>query len=193
MPVIPSSAYGQVNFVFSNDSNPNPAEITLGVTGDIGDGPATVDLLAGAFADRILPFLCDDIALVATRLKIGPNDTGPSYENTTVTEGGDTGDGVPANTSILVRKVTALGGRAGRGRFFLPGLRENRLDSGGNIDGTYVSDLQGALDSFYDDMAAALIVPVVLHGAESPLSVPTAITSFSVQSRAGTQRRRMRR
>lgn len=192
MPVIPSSAYGQVNFVFSNDSNPNPAEVTLGVTGDISDGAAATDLIAGAFANRIMPFLVDDIALVATRLKIGPNATGPSFENTTVTEGGDTGDGVPANTSILVRKVTDLGGRAGRGRWYLPGLRENRVDSGGNIDGSYVSDLGGAIDLFLEDLADALIVPVVLHGADSPLSVPTGITGMSVQSRAATQRRRMR-
>lgn len=192
MPVIPNSSFAQVNYVFSNDSNPNPAEITLGLGGDFSDGATVTDFLAGAFADRILPFLSDNIALVATRLKVGPNSTGPSFENTVVTEGGDTGLAVPANTSILVRKVTASGGRAGRGRWYLPGLRESRVDSGGNIDGTYVSDLGAALDLYFDDLEGADLIPEVLHGAGSPIGTPTPITSFQVQSRAATQRRRMR-
>lgn len=192
MPVIPNSSFAQVNYVFSNDANPNPAEVTLGLGGDFGDGAAVTDFLEGAFADRILPFLSDGIALVATRLKVGPNSTGASFENTNVTEGGDTGLMVPANTSILVKKITASGGRAGRGRMYLPGLRESRIDGGGNIDGTYVSDLGGAFDNFFDDLTGADLIPEVLHGAGSPIGTPTPITSFQVESRAATQRRRMR-
>lgn len=192
MPVIPAG-FGQINIRLQNDANLNPAEVTLGF--EIGAGTPSVALCNDIYDDvvtRLMPFTSSDLALNSVSMKIGPTETGPSYEYIEVTEGGDAGLAVPANTALLVRKVTALGGRAGRGRLYWPGVRESRVDSGGNVDGTFVTDFQVGWTGLYNDLLVHVAALVVLHGPDSPLSTPTPIEQLILQSRCATQRRRMR-
>jgi hypothetical protein len=48
------------------------------------------------------------------------------------------------------------------------------------------------MDNFLADLGTALLIPVVLHGATSPLSTPTTILELNVDGVAATQRRRLR-
>lgn len=102
------------------------------------------------------------------------------------------GDALVVNSSVLVRKVTASGGRKHRGRCFLPpyGTHNGQVDAAGNLDTGHRNNLNADWAGFYDALVAGGVSPVLLHS--DPLDTPTPITSFVVQGVLATQRRRMR-
>jgi hypothetical protein len=113
------------------------------------------------------------------------------YEAPLSTVGTNAGTGLPSNCALLVRKVTALGGRKYRGRNFWPAayLYESSVDQRGVIAGATLSSLQTAMDNFLLELIDLEVVPMLLHsGSEDP----TNIVSFAVDGTIATQRRRMR-
>lgn len=194
MAVIPDD-YAQANFKFGGTGVPSGAEVTLGLSVAAGSPtPATIgaDLIANWMA-TIATVMPSSIVLEGCLVKFGPNDLGPSAE----VSGGGPGTGGGAQTSIavaiLVQKLTAIGGRPGRGRMFIPGAQESEVAPDGTLSGAFVAGLQSELNTFYADMVTNGIPPYLLHSVGSPLTTPTAITSFQVQSVVATQRRRQRR
>lgn len=119
--------------------------------------------------------------------------TGPiSGSSTGYMNGGTSLSTAPPNTALLLRKNTARGGRMGKGRCFLPPLwiAENNLDEYGAWAGSNISTAQALWDSALTALLASDCPPVLLH---SDGSTPNAITSWTLQGTAATQRRRMRR
>jgi hypothetical protein len=100
---------------------------------------------------------------------------------------------IPSNCAMIVTKNTALGGRRYRGRMFFPPiiLNEGAVDPAGNINSSPLASIQGNFDAWFDALIAGDWGPALFHqGAGAP--APTGITSFTVESLCGTQRRRMR-
>lgn len=194
MAVIPAG-FAQANFRYTGGQAPTGAEWTLGldVSSALG-GPAGVanDLIVnyGNTIRTVLPAAC---VLTSVLVKFGPNTTGPSAEVGTTTPG--TGGGTPASSavSILVQKLTALGGRPGRGRLYLPGVQESEVDEAGNLSGAFVDGLQDQFDDFFAELVSSGMPPVLLHSETSPIATPTDVTGFAVQTVVATQRRRQRR
>lgn len=191
MSVIPVN-FCQINYRFTGESAPNGAEVTMGADHTFFDGNVTeaAAAAAGCWVDSVLPFQCDDITLAEVMVKFGPNNTGAAGVWPVAEVGLDAGSSEAPAVSILVRKITADGGRAGRGRMYIPGVRDTRVDSGGHVDGTYAMDLGIGLVTYKDAMADADLVPVVLHGPDSPITTPSPIEFLPVQPYVGTQRRR---
>lgn len=106
--------------------------------------------------------------------------------------GSAAGQTVPPNCSLLVKKNTALGGRKGRGRLFVPpyGLADTMVSNAGFLEDAQRGILQTAWDSLITELNANNLVPTLFHS--DPLDLPTTITSFTVQAQLATQRRRMR-
>jgi hypothetical protein len=75
---------------------------------------------------------------------------------------------------------------------YWPGVQESEVDPSGTLSGAFVTGAQTAMDNFLADLGTALLIPVVLHGATSPLSTPTTILELNVDGVAATQRRRLR-
>lgn len=99
-------------------------------------------------------------------------------------------DTPPQNCAVLIRKQTALGGRPGRGRMFLPPFAcdEGNVAPNGMLDPDFRSDTQDNIDAWMGALS-----PVLLHDSLTPGSpAPTPITSFVVDTRIATQRRRLR-
>lgn len=96
----------------------------------------------------------------------------------------------PPNNAILVRKVTAQGGREHTGRMYMPGVDETGADNTGLLTTAYVAALQASVNGMLGDMSTNDIPMYVLH--QNPLTPPTLVTSLVVQSRTATQRRRLR-
>lgn len=193
MALIPSG-FAQINWKFTGTSCPNGAEVTLGV--DISSYAGTPAAAAGdaiaawtASIDAITPAT---VTLASVLVKFGPNATGPSAEVTSGNAGSGGGASTSPNVCWLVHKNTALGGRAGRGRMYWPGVQESEVDPSGALTTAFQTGAQTAMNTFLSSLATDLLIPVVLHGAASPLSAPTTITSFTVDGRAATQRRRLR-
>lgn len=98
---------------------------------------------------------------------------------------------LPNNCAFLVKKRTALAGPKNRGRFYLPPyhLSEGEVTRNGTLSSTLYADVQGRLNGWYANITANQCTPVVQHSDGSG-SIP--ITSFVLQTRIATQRRRMR-
>lgn len=194
MAVIPEG-FGQANFRFIGSAVPLGAECTLGLEMPLPTPtPAeAAEVFYEAWQTRIQPFQVDQCNLFSVLMKFGPTETGVFFEFTGISEGGDDGEPDTPATAVLVRKLTVDGGRAGRGRMFVPGIRESRIEAGGHVNGTFRLDMQAGFDNFQSDIEDADYKLMVLHGEGSPLDEPSEVLSFSVDSTAATQRRRMRR
>jgi hypothetical protein len=123
-------------------------------------------------------------------------DGGPPavYESPAVTHAGtNAGPPLPPNCAFLLRKRTALGGRKGRGRMFIPagvGVGEDSVPS----TGVLLEAQRAPLATRYNDWINSLgPSPVLFHDSATPGSTaPTPITSFTLEARLATVRRRLR-
>lgn len=113
------------------------------------------------------------------------------YEENLNVLGTQVAPGLPSNCALLVRKLTALGGRKNKGRFYFPScyLFEANVDQRGVIAGTQLTALQTAFSNFHASLILNDVQPVLLHDGPE---VPTNITQLAVQPTIATQRRRMR-
>ena len=182
----------QANLVFTGSIVPLGAEVTLGFrhSGFTGDPVDAAEAIYTAFTTPVSTWATADLNFDRVRVKYGPNATGPSAEFAASSTGGQSGDAVSPQCSILVRKSTATGGRQGRGRSYLPGMPESKVGGGGALDGTFRSDVQDDLDTAIAELDLLGLNFVLLHG---DLDAPTDITAWSVDLRIATQRRRNRR
>lgn len=130
--------------------------------------------------------------LTGVRVVRGPSETAVISDFGGSDSGDDTGSPATFNTAYLVRKNTLLGGRANRGRIFVPGVGENRVDGAGVLDGTFKTAAQGDLDDFLATTATHNVQMCVLHST-SAIPVLNAVVSLTLQDVAATQRDRMRR
>lgn len=187
--------YLQANYFFEGPDLPFGAEITLGMKYPDATLPsAAASFMGGAiFGSGIDALLDNDLQISKVRVKYGPNDTGPVAEASIgLTGTGGTGGSLPS-ASWLVRKSTLFGGHAGRGRFYVPGLQASSYNNDGTVKLASLGTMQTVMDDFYNALTDTDWSPVLLHGAESPLTTPSVIQAFTVDGRMATQRRRLRR
>lgn len=192
--VIPEG-FAQVNLIFAGAAVPTGAQITMGLF--IEDEESTPTEVGEEFADLwraagISANMSSDVDLAQVLVKFGPNATGPSAL-LGETDGGSLSSPCTPNVAFLVRKNTAAGGRAGRGRFFLPGVVESQVDGAGMIASETRTNLQADLDTLMSSLVSAGLIPTLLHGENAPISTPLQVTSLTVDAKAATQRRRLRR
>lgn len=188
--IIPEE-YGQFNFRFGGSACPLGAEVTMGFSNPTHASAAACAASGLAeFVGEIMPVLTDDVTLVSVLCKLGPNEDGPSAEVASGAAGGISGNTTSPNVAILVHKLTAHGGRHGRGRMYLPGLGEGTVDNGGNIASGSVSDYNAALLGFLGGLDDDDVSAVLLH---SDATTPYPIIGLTADGRAATQRRRLRR
>lgn len=211
MAVIPAG-FAQVNLRFSGSAVPLGAEITFGVENST---PLTADTIADTVGDVIAGtdwdgYWPNTMGLASILVKLGPNATGASAELAYAIAGTSFANAEAPNVAALVTKVTASGGRRGKGRFFQPVPAEAIVATGGLLDSAWQAGLQSELANFLADMSTAGLPLVVLHSypytwtlvggvpkrdydTGAALPVPTPITSLNVAQRVASQRRRNRR
>jgi hypothetical protein len=189
--IIPEG-YGLVNILFLSVATPTGAAVTFGVqnASDFTAAVAGEKVVDAWQTSDIMGPLSSSCATSALRIKLGPTEDGPSYERAMSIGGLESSAAVPPNTSALVRKFTARGGRKGRGRFFLPGLPEGNVTSGGIIDSGIVTALNDACATLLTELANNDVPMALLHdGPETP----NLVSGLTVSDQAATQRRRLRR
>ncbi len=187
------AGYAQVNLIFTGAGVPRGAQVTFGVGGTLSAAalPATADLVANTWLARIAPRIPSTVTLSSVRVKLGPNDTGVAIERSYAHAGLKNTEVDSPQVTILVRKVTARGGRQGRGRMFHPGVEEGSTLSGGLFLASALASLITSFENFRTDLANAAVPMVLLHN--DPLLLPDTITSLDVQQLVATQRRRLRK
>lgn len=194
MAVIPSG-YAQLNIAFAGQAQPNGAQVVFGLKLPVGaEITAISDMIEGAIdTANMKDFVDNESKLDYFLLKFGPNATGPQAIRNLDVTGDMGGDGLVPSVAVLARKLTLDGGRAGRGRTYWPFVLASATDDGGNLTGTWRSDYETMLNNFLGAISVGEANLCVLHGEDSPITIPSLINSFSVQSKVATQRRRLRR
>lgn len=188
--------YAEARFIFDGTSVPLGAVMTLGMDlGGYGGSPAALaGLIASEYnAGGMKGAMTTTCRLAAVEVKFGPDATGPSARVGANVPGTVSTPSASPNVAFNIRKLTAQGGRAGRGRFYQPGVPEAAVGVGGAVDPSVVTGLSGNWETFRQGIELLGIDLVVFHGPGSPLGAPTPITSFAVDPQIATQRRRNRR
>ena len=180
MGVVIPAGFGLLSFHTLTTLDPEEMLWTVGVDLSAVTNPQDVaDDASATWTDNLAPLTSSIVVLNRTVLKVGPSSTGPTFENTDTIPGTDGGALLPPNSAVLVRKLTSLGGRGGRGRAYLPGISSisGSLDSSGAFSGAAAS-------------AVSAGAPLVLLHSDS--TAPTLISSFDCEPKIATQRRRLR-
>lgn len=150
-----------------------------------------------AYANAMKESLTPQTTVVGLTLYFGQDGGDPVVvaSNNAPVVGTSSGSALPPSVAVLVRKVTALGGRQGRGRMFIPGFNEAGVDPSGALVGANLTQLQTDLNQwmgFLNGPGGEGVDPVLLHSTGETVTAPTVISSFSAQPKVATQRRRLR-
>ena len=190
MPV--PSGFGLVSYVFAGEgAGPGGAMVTLGVDHAFDESPTDLATeLAVAYQANIHPLLSSAVQHVETRLRIGTPEGEVVQSVFSAFDGGGTGQNLPPNCAWPVTKYSAFGGRANRGRWFLPGVNEPQVDSTGTISSGAVEDMSEGLIAFLSDLAAADFTPVIFH-SDTELT-PTVILAMLSGNKIYTRGTRLR-
>lgn len=187
------NGFAQANFRYVGPGVPFGAEWTIGIDVDQYAGtPSTLagELAADYIAQSFQSIMAVGVDLSSVLVKYGPNATGATAE-AFATEAGTVASGASPNVAYLVSKLTAQGGRRGRGRLYLPGVTEAGINNSGTVLAATVTNIQTAFTAMHALAIADSRPYVLLHSSTEHF--PDLITSFVAQSIGATQRRRMRR
>nr|CRY97680.1 hypothetical protein [uncultured prokaryote] len=208
MPLIIPPGYGSAAFQYGGNDGTPDYMTTLGLDLSAFGGDFTLA------ADTA--FLCWR-ASMNTRVRstytfkqvvLGVGNDGPGGSVTSskaAVVGGTPGASEVVAMAPILRKQTNVLGRPGRGRMFLPGMLGNvDTASTGNMIPEVYAAIQGVAETFYelltvpaerqteiftDGTADYALPPVLLH---STTTVPTPITAFTLASKVGWIRKRLR-
>lgn len=191
MVTIPTG-YGQLTLAMSGANIEGEAVITQGFQNVGADDAGTIaDLFKSTFtASEFWERFSTTLAFDEARVKLGPSSTGEAAVVDIGLTGAVGGQPVSPQVALLLRKTTALGGRQGRGRTFLPGLPQAALDDSATWDTVEPSECATNWQGIWAAMLLGGQPPVLLH---SGALTPTPVTAFVGASRVATQRRRNRR
>lgn len=189
--------YMQINLRFTRVGDPEPMLTSMAALIEAFDpvtGPD--DLSAAVGTSDMMGITTNDTSYVGLECVIGTGDpsepiTLESIQNTGT--GSSTNPPLPENCALLVKKVTLRGGRKGRGRCYWPDVQIAHVGDAGGITGSDLTAYQTA----WDDLITAIegvdgiTSLVLLHSADED-GDPDVITSWIVQNKIATQRRRLR-
>jgi len=187
MPV-PPAGFQQVNTFYDlAGQGTDDAEVVFGVAlpaFDLTNVNALFDIYTSAFKTML------NNGSLITRMEVHDSSLATITSTHAGVVGTVSGDGTAPQVAYLVKKLTALGGRKNRGRMYLPGPNESKVDADGSVISAFISSSQSSLDNFMTDTGAADIGIVILH---TDLSTPTDVTSLVMEPKVATQRRRLKR
>lgn len=197
MGVIIPVGYGQVTVKMRQASLARQAMCTWGY-----EAPVGLDLDVQATAVRAILTAAGRLwaparyvngwALEQVQLTVNTVSGIFSGEDNTSTPGTLSGEAAPPQVAILIKKNSTLGGRAGRGRMYLPSshISETNITQQGTISSGELTALRNTATSTLDDLNASDWPVRLLHSTGSP--GPNAVTQWTVQQVVATQRRRIR-
>ena len=184
---------------FKHASLARVAVITYGLAINDAIVPSDVDFQRAEFATNVGPTIDNQVTIGPATMRVG-QDGGEvlTVVGTTSSTGGRAGaDSLNCGQAILVKKLTARGGRRGRGRCFIPwAVGDTDVNEVGALTPSVVTALQTAVNAWLTGVAtpAKIDAMVVLHGNGNSLpGLPNTVTSLQVDPIVGSQRRRLGR
>lgn len=160
--------------------------------------------VATAWQAEVMPLITNNVTLAQVIVTDVSSQTGPQGEAVAGGVGGSASAPLPPNIATCVSIRTALRSRSGRGRSYIPGVGEDKVDGAGTITQAY----RDALIVAFEDVDAALAAGAsgLLMGVLSLYSgvdeegnpIPRAAglfsraTTYTCDATIDTQRRRLR-
>jgi hypothetical protein len=202
MAVVIPSGFAQITYNWKHVDANRRWSTVIGVETGIQTAASVGETAINAYVRNLQDVSDASVALESVTVRMGPS-TGPAPGITIEIPADLAGitslQGIAANCTLLVRKLTAVGGRANRGRNYWPGLlAESMVGELGEIDPTIRDNFQVIFIDFFADLASgneaasALIPAVILHDEASPATSPAPVAAIQVDSIVGSQRRRIR-
>lgn len=195
MTLIIPTGFAQVAYRCTLLDDPEPMITTVGLdmsTADPDPTTAAADLLDQWQAAFPPANTFSQYNLQSVTLRIGNGTSSPDLvEVNSPQPGTAVGNPPPQNVTLLVRKLSTLGGRRGRGRMYVPLWMqpESTINANGFLDASARTARQSEINSWLGGVFGF----VILHSTGiTSTPVPTPITSFVVDARVATQRRRLR-
>jgi hypothetical protein len=191
--VIPNG-FVNIHFLFSVTGDAQPMSFAIGaqfVPGDFNPQAISDEAYIAFSGGYAAANWYDQWTFLGTRVEVAAGAIAETMIPLAGT-GGTLGT-VVQNTSVLVKKITGVAGRAHRGRAYFPpiSLAEVDVNNVGMIDSTVVATIQSNWDGFISalDSAADLTFLALLHASADD---PDEINSWQVEGQVATQRRRLR-
>lgn len=192
--------FASITVPIRHSALPRAAAVTFGVDSSNwpGDYVDMCDRIGADFDSALSAGFDSQVSMGPVRASVG-QDGGEnlSVEGTYTWSGDAAGERQSAQIALLVKKLTARGGRRGRGRMYFPWmLSETGVDETGRLGAGVAASYQSLMNNW---RVAALIDPgstplYLLHSAgASAAGNPDEITALLVDPVTGTQRRRVGR
>lgn len=193
-----ASGYAQVSIEMINAALIRPAYITFGVDPVDTDPQLICSSIAGSMngATSLQGLLDTNVTIRRIRVSLGIDGAEDLQGDLAISLAGLTAQSsVAANTALLVHKRTARGGRRGRGRLYIPwSLSTAVVDEAGVITPAAVTAAQSKMTTWLAALNANTVPMVLLHEAGlTATGPPNPVTTLLVDTRIGTQRRRLGR
>lgn len=163
----------------------------FGIDADTPFNQAEADAVSSATGTFLKAIMGSAYAYQGVTITIGNDGENFIFDSTTgLGNGALSATTAPQNTAMLIRKISATGGRRGRGRMYVPGIDEAFVSNAGVITAGQVTAINTHAATFLTNLVAANNPMVILH--DVPEVTPSPVTGLLCQSLVATQRRRLR-
>lgn len=201
MPMTIPSGFAEATFLFRLTDDPETMTTSLGVKHvDLTTAETLAEQLSIPWATWVEGTWGTDYQFIGVDVTLNEDGDLFTGEFRQVSTGIAATNHPVQNTALLVRKNTGVAGRSNRGRMYVPPgrLAEADVNNVGMIDSVDFDTISGEIDTLYDDLVAltgveylALLHAELAGGVPNP-AAPVEITSFQLDQRVATQRRRLR-
>lgn len=198
MSLIIPDGFAQVAIPIQHTLLARQAITTFGIdlSGFAGTDPQAADAVMTCWINFVQPVMDSNTTAGPAILTVGVT----GGENIVVSgildsTGADSQSSAPPSVAVLVNKITARGGRRGRGRMFVPwAVNTADVNEAGLIATAAVNNLEAAFGDFRTCLSVSDVDMVLLHndGISDP-GAPNAVTQVQVEALIGSQRRRLGR
>lgn len=186
--------YALIEWVWELVGMPRLMTTTLGCSVTATPTATTAGLVQGALFANWKARLPTSYRFKGTRLYIGDGTYAPAYVEFLANALGQNSnvDLLPPNVTHVVNKNTALAGRKGKGRMYIPGAKEAGVSNAGLHDAAGLATYNTALANLKTAVEATAGIGNLYLLGHSAAWGPYQITSLTMRSLVGTQVRRVR-
>jgi hypothetical protein len=191
------AGYGRISARFKNDATHLTGYITwyAALAADSSDILGAVETLIYAVPD-VAQDMSADLYFDGFNFEFQAGSTTiGAFVGVPAIGGGMSGEWSSPASAILYQKATTTFGRGSRGRFYLPGVVESKVSTGGVLDAGFVLDAQNHAASFLAKLASGdpggSSFELPMYHAHQGGAVP--VVALIVESVIATQRRRLNR
>lgn len=165
-------------------------QCAFGVDSAVAPGDAALHAGIEDCVGNLTGILSDQVVSNGYTVIVGESAGDLVYDHAFVAQGSRSSDNCPANTSALLQKRCAVGGRRNRGRFYLPCPSGDDVENTGNFDSTAMPLFETYASDALTTLQAAGLEMVILHQV-APFT-PSVVTTLLPQQKVATQRGRLR-